>query len=138
MKQSIAQNGKHGKRLQFEEMLLSFDMTSISKIGSLWLQVTEETMQEKGTFETFIDVHTWLHMQLLEVWEKGNANNYRSYANFLLNEKKKPTQNQGQCTYCTSSYTEILTKQPPLTASVEKRKSLHSSLTYENHLFSRQ
>ena len=56
-------------------MLLSLDMTSISKIASLWLQVTEETMQEKGTVGTFIDVHTWLHMQLLEVWEKGNANN---------------------------------------------------------------
>jgi len=34
----------------------------IQKIDSLWLQVTDETMQGKGTVEIFIDVYIWLHM----------------------------------------------------------------------------
>jgi len=80
-------------------MLLSLDMTSISKIGSLWLQVTEETMQEKGTVGTLIILLMSTHDCTCSCWkyEKKAMQIIRgAYANSLLTEKKKPTQNQGQ------------------------------------------
>lgn len=65
------------------------------EIGSpgLHMATVEVTIQWKGTVEMFIHSHKCLHMQQVEVWETGNANNQRP---FHINSLMKASV---QCTY---------------------------------------
>ena len=60
--------------------------------------MTEETMQEKGNVETIILLIS-THDCTCSCWKyerKAMQIIRGAYANSLLNEKKKPTQDQGQ------------------------------------------
>jgi len=119
-------------------MLLSLDMTSIKKLAVCDCKWLKKIIKRKELLKHLL---MSTHDCTCSCWKyerKAMQIIRRAYANSLLNEKKKPTQNQGQCTYLFLHRKRknvrlliiiTLTKQPPLTVSVEKRESLHSSLT---------